>query len=117
MGSPNFEKNDGVLELLKKSVDAKKLKELLYLIDECCAQHGFTVEDYRLLSLANHVDAMIGRSVSQEKLDAIDASLFDEVSDDSLSLAQLIVDRIGGLQDDEKYLLSIHFEVAKAEMV
>lgn len=117
MGSNNFEKNEGVLELLRKSVDEKKLRELLQLIDECCDQRGFSIEDYRLLSLANHVSAMIERSVSQEKLDPIDASLFDEVSDDSLSLAQLVVDTIGGLQQDEKYLLSIHFEVAKAETV
>ncbi|MWL73350.1 glycine dehydrogenase, partial [Escherichia coli] len=39
--------------------------------------------------------------------------LFDEISPDSMRLAREVVAQFGNLPDEEAWLLSVHFEVAK----
>lgn len=63
--------------------------------------------------LTSHVRAMAHRSVTGEPLPEVDASLFDEISADSMSLAREVVAQFGNLPDEEAWLLSVHFEVAK----
>ncbi|MBJ3814126.1 glycine dehydrogenase [Shimwellia pseudoproteus] len=63
--------------------------------------------------LNSHVCAMAHRSVTGEPLPEVDASLFEEISEDSLSLAKQIVAHFGNLPVEEAWLLSVHFEVAK----
>lgn len=63
--------------------------------------------------LNSHVCAMAHRSVTGEPLPEVDASLFDEISEDSLNLAKQIVAHFGNLPVEEAWLLSVHFEVAK----
>ncbi|GAX47763.1 PRD domain-containing protein [Pseudolactococcus reticulitermitis] len=63
--------------------------------------------------LANHVNEMVNRSKEGLTIPEVDAQLFSEISQTSLQLAEKIVERIGHLSPDEKYLLSIHFESAK----
>jgi len=43
----------------------------------------------------------------------VDASLFEEISEDSMMLAREVVAQFGNLPDEEAWLLSVHFEVAK----
>lgn len=63
--------------------------------------------------LLNHVNEMVMRSKEKTTIPQVDAQLFSEISPASLQLAEKIVTRIGHLAQDEKYLLSIHFEAAK----
>jgi PRD domain protein (TIGR03582 family) len=42
-----------------------------------------------------------------------EAELFDEISPDSMRLAREVVAQFGNLPDEEAWLLSVHFEVAK----
>ncbi|MFY9996764.1 MAG: glycine dehydrogenase [Leclercia sp.] len=63
--------------------------------------------------LTSHVRAMAHRSVTGEPLPEVEADLFDEISPDSMSLAREVVAQFGNLPDEEAWLLSVHFEVAK----
>ena len=63
--------------------------------------------------LTSHVRAMAHRSVTGEPLPEVDASLFDEISAESMALARDVVAEFGNLPEEEAWLLSVHFEVAK----
>ena len=56
---------------------------------------------------------IVHRSISGEPLPEVDASLFEEISEDSMMLAREVVAQFGNLPDEEAWLLSVHFEVAK----
>ncbi|MBV4368099.1 glycine dehydrogenase [Erwiniaceae bacterium CMYE1] len=63
--------------------------------------------------LVSHVRAMALRSLTGEPLPEVEADLFEDISPDSMSLAQQVVDLFGNLPKEEAWLLSVHFEVAK----
>lgn len=63
--------------------------------------------------LESHIRAMVLRSITGEPLPEVDKSLFDEISDGSMQLAQSVVNKFATLPIEEAYLLSVHFEVAK----
>ncbi|MDU5189923.1 MAG: glycine dehydrogenase [Mixta calida] len=64
--------------------------------------------------LASHVRAMALRSLTGEPLPEVEAELFEDISPESMRLAQQVVDLFGNLPREEAWLLSVHFEVAKA---
>ncbi|HCH7895104.1 glycine dehydrogenase [Enterobacter sp. 10-1] len=66
--------------------------------------------------LTSHVRAMAHRSISGEPLPEVDASLFEEISEDSMMLAREVVAQFGNLPEEESWLLSVHFEVAKENL-
>ncbi|KAB8311885.1 glycine dehydrogenase [Erwinia endophytica] len=63
--------------------------------------------------LTSHVRAMALRSLTGEPLPEVEAELFEDISPESMSLAQQVVDLFGNLPKEEAWLLSVHFEVAK----
>ncbi len=63
--------------------------------------------------LDSHVRAMALRSLTGEPLPEVEAELFEDISADSMQLAQQVVDLFGNLPKEEAWLLSVHFEVAK----
>ncbi|MFI8417980.1 glycine dehydrogenase [Serratia sp. NPDC078593] len=63
--------------------------------------------------LESHILAMVLRSITGEPLPEVDKSLFDEISEDSMKMAQRVVNQFNTLPIEEAYLLSVHFEVAK----
>ncbi|ATZ10416.1 glycine dehydrogenase [Erwinia amylovora] len=63
--------------------------------------------------LTSHVGAMALRSLTGEVLPEIEADLFEDISPQSMALAQQVVDLFGNLPVAETWLLSVHFEVAK----
>lgn len=109
----NFTMDDGIWEIIHKCIDAEKAEQVVLWLAERCRQKDLPFTDYQWKSLVNHICAMVMRSKSGEVID-IDVSLFDEVAEDSLALSQEVVAAIGGLGEEEKYLLSIHFEGVKA---
>jgi len=69
--------------------------------------------DVQLQMLTSHVKAMVLRSITGEPLPEIEKELFDEISDDSMKMAENVVSWFGNLPIEEAYLLSVHFEVAR----
>ncbi|WP_432761934.1 glycine dehydrogenase [Serratia plymuthica] len=63
--------------------------------------------------LESHIRAMVLRSITGEPLPEVDKSLFDEISEESMKMAQRVVDKFSTLPIEEAYLLSVHFEVAR----
>ncbi|HEY4436411.1 MULTISPECIES: glycine dehydrogenase [Lelliottia] len=76
-------------------------------------QHNIIPNDVQVQMLTSHVRAMAHRSVTGEPLPDVEADLFDEISADSMRLAREVVAQFGNLPDEEAWLLSVHFEVAK----
>jgi PRD domain protein (TIGR03582 family) len=66
--------------------------------------------------LTSHVRAMAHRSITGEPLPEVEASLFEEISPESMALAREVVAQFGNLPDEEAWLLSVHFEVAKENL-
>ncbi|UJD93180.1 MULTISPECIES: glycine dehydrogenase [Enterobacteriaceae] len=77
------------------------------------ARHNIIPNDVQQQMLTSHVRAMAHRSVTGEPLPEVEADLFDEISADSMRLAREVVAQFGNLPDEEAWLLSVHFEVAK----
>ncbi|BDH47389.1 glycine dehydrogenase [Salmonella enterica subsp. enterica serovar Choleraesuis] len=77
------------------------------------AQHHIIPNDVQQQMLTSHVKAMAHRSVTGEPLPEVEAELFEEISEDSMQLARAVVAEFGNLPDEEAWLLSVHFEVAK----
>jgi PRD domain protein (TIGR03582 family) len=63
--------------------------------------------------LVSHVKAMALRSLTGEPLPEVEEELFEDISPESMALAQQVVDLFGNLPKEEAWLLSVHFEVAK----
>lgn len=67
-------------------------------------------------ALTSHISAMVLRAKKMgNPLPEVEADLFDEISESSMNLAKRVVNVLVGLPIEEAYLLSIHFEVAKAK--
>ncbi|MFC0142436.1 glycine dehydrogenase [Erwinia mallotivora] len=69
--------------------------------------------DIQQQMLASHVRAMAMRSLTGEPLPEVEAELFEDISAESMALAQQVVDLFTNLPVEEAWLLSVHFEVAK----
>ncbi|MGB9095769.1 glycine dehydrogenase [Erwinia sp.] len=67
----------------------------------------------QLQMLTSHVKAMALRSLTGEPLPEVEEELFEDISPESMALAQQVVDLFGNLPKEEAWLLSVHFEVAK----
>jgi len=64
--------------------------------------------------LFSHIQAMVYRAKTLEKLPDIDPVMFNELSAESLALAQNTVRLFNNLPIAEAYLLAVHYDVAKA---
>ncbi|OUM86707.1 PRD domain-containing protein [Parageobacillus thermoglucosidasius] len=103
--------------------EEKKLLEKSGDVTLCIKAYEFAIKqmenekiymtDFQRVSLLSHISGMVYRSVTGEKLFAIDHNLFAGISNESLHIAKKIKEYIGNLPEDEIYLLSIHFENAK----
>lgn len=78
--------------------------------------HSIIPNDVQEQMLTSHLRAMAHRSVTGEPLPEVDATLFDEISPESMRLAREVVAQFGNLPDEEAWLLSVHFEVAKENL-
>ncbi|TPG61870.1 PRD domain-containing protein [Ewingella americana] len=87
----------------------KVLKDIQTMLN---AENIYT-NDVQQQMLTSHVKAMVLRSITGEALPDVEKELFDEISADSMRMAEQVVDLFGNLPIEEAYLLSVHFEVAK----
>ncbi|MFJ5408258.1 glycine dehydrogenase [Pectobacterium punjabense] len=88
-------------------------ERMLAQIYTLLSHHGIAPNAIQQQMLTSHVRAMAHRSVTGEPLPDVDASLFDEISPESMGLAHDVVAEFGNLPEEEAWLLSVHFEVAK----
>ena len=98
----------------------EQVTEIGELADRMLAQVYALLSEHHIIPnavqeqmLTSHVRAMAHRSVTGEPLPEVEASLFDEISADSMALARDVVAAFGNLPEEEAWLLSVHFEVAK----
>ena len=78
------------------------------------AAHHIAANAVQQQMLASHVRAMAARSLTGEALPDVEAELFEDISPETMALAQQVVDLFGNLPVEEAWLLSVHFEVAKS---
>lgn len=90
-----------------------KAKELLSNIQTMLNAENIFTNDVQQQMLTSHVNAMVLRSITGEPLPDVDKELFDEISADSMRMAEYVINLLGNLPIEEAYLLSVHFEVAK----
>lgn len=86
---------------------------MLKQVYDLLASHRIIPNAVQEQMLTSHVHAMAHRSVTGEPLPEVEIGLFEEISQDSMTLARQIVAGFGNLPDEEAWLLSVHFEVAK----
>lgn len=110
------ETTDPIKKMLDESADPAASRKLLQFTVDLAKKAGITFTDTQLQVLCNHLIEMLKRSRSGETLPAVDPAMFSEVSQQSLDLAQQVVDNVGHLGASEKYVLSIHFEAAKNQL-
>ncbi|MGX6445486.1 PRD domain-containing protein [Neobacillus sp. K501] len=99
--------------LIQKSGDAEKCSSLLQFTEDLLKKSEIKMNDAQCLSLVSHLSAMVYRSINKEPINPIDKEMFNEVSSESINLAEMVSSKLPDLHEDEKYLLSIHFESAK----
>ena len=98
----------------------EQVTEIGELADRMLAQVYALLSEHHIIPnavqeqmLTSHVRAMAHRSVTGEPMPEVDASVFDEISAESMARARDNVAAIGNLPEEEAWLLSVHFEVAK----
>jgi len=104
-----------IKKVIENSSNSSKCEKIIIEVAELLKHANIQMTDAQWLSLVSHLSGMVYRSTHQKPLDAIDKELFNEVSTDSLKLAEEICNLFDDLQEDEKYLLSIHFESARLQ--
>jgi len=102
-----------IKEIMMKSGDIECCERVFDLSQNLCTAENILMSDVQQLSLLSHLSAMVHRSLTGEKLVPLDRELFSEISRESLEIAKKLKESLSNLDEDEVYLLSIHFEVAK----
>ncbi|MBV7390669.1 MULTISPECIES: PRD domain-containing protein [Enterococcus] len=100
-------------KIIAESQQRKALEELIDFVEEQLKTPAIELSELQWTVLINHLNEMLKRSENHEAIQEVDASMFNEVSEESLMIAKKVVDFIGQLPIDEMYVLSIHFEAAK----
>ena len=103
-------KGAGQIELKYAAVTTEQVLKDIQAMQS--AKNIYTT-DVQLQMLTSHVKAMVLRSITGEPLPEVEKELFDEISDDSMKMAEEVIGWFGNLPIEEAYLLSVHFEVAR----
>lgn len=101
------------LEIITTSEYQRELEALIDWLDAELSAANIEPTDLQWTILINHLNEMFRRSKEQERIPEVDPEMFSEVSAIALDIADGVVKRISNLPQDEKYVLSIHFETAK----
>jgi len=106
--------SDGTLSSTERNAEIQALAErVMAQITALFASQAITPNSVQQQMLTSHVQAMALRSLTGESLPEVEEELFEDISPDSLVLAQQIVDLFGNLPKEEAWLLSVHIEVAR----
>lgn len=91
----------------------ERTEQLLADIQKMLNAENIFTNDVQQQMLTSHVKAMVLRSITGEPLPEVEKELFDEISAESMTMAEKVVEMLDNLPIEEAYLLSVHFEVAK----
>ncbi|AZI89163.1 glycine dehydrogenase [Kosakonia sp. CCTCC M2018092] len=105
--------NDATIQAAQTATLAERMLSQVYTLLHA---QNITPNAVQQQMLTSHLRAMAHRSVTGEPLPEVDASLFDEISPESMRLAHDVVAAFGNLPQEEAWLLSVHFEVAKENL-
>lgn len=105
--------NSAEAKIIRESAEPDLCMKVLAYSKQYLKDVNIVMTDPQWLSFVSHVAGMVYRSVHKEKLPVVDKKIFSEVSKHSIKTASMICNQLSNLQDDEKYLLSIHFEAAR----
>ncbi|MEJ4045735.1 glycine dehydrogenase [Erwinia sp. SLM-02] len=106
--------SNGTLSATERSDEIQVLAEtVMAQIAGLFAERAIVPNAVQQQMLNSHVKAMALRSLTGEPLPEVEAELFEDISPESMTLAQQVVDLFGNLPKEEAWLLSVHFEVAK----
>ncbi|EOL49054.1 PRD domain-containing protein [Enterococcus caccae] len=105
--------NDDAQKIIDESPNKVALEASLEKISELLVEQSIQPTELQWTILINHVNEMIKRSIADEKMSGVDPVMFEEVSEEALTIADKVVQYIGNLPQDEMYVLSIHFEAAR----
>lgn len=106
--------SNGTLSATERSDEIQALAErVMVQITGLFAERTIVPNAVQQQMLTSHVKAMALRSLTGEPLPEVEAELFEDISAESMALAQQVVDLFGNLPKEEAWLLSVHFEVAK----
>lgn len=100
-------------KIIDESPNKEVLEASLEKISELLKEEAIQPTELQWTILINHVNEMIKRSIADEKMSGVDPAMFEEVSQEALTIADKVVQHIGNLPQDEVYVLSIHFESAR----
>lgn len=104
----------GTLSATDRSEEIQALADrVMVQIAGLFAARGIVPNVVQQQMLASHVRAMALRSLTGEPLPEVEAELFEDISPESMAMAQQVVDLFGNLPVEEAWMLSVHFEVAK----
>lgn len=101
------------LKMIDESQNQEKLKQIIALLEERLAKHAIEPTELQWTILVNHLNEMLKRSENRDRIATVDPEMFSEVSKEALAISDEVVQTIGNLNEDEMYVLSIHFEAAK----
>lgn len=108
---------DSYLRLSENSGNSPLFEDVLSEIKEQMHDRKVSLTQSQILGIASHISGMIQRSRQGKIMKVDNKDIFSDVSKDSLELAAQVCQMIRNISEDEKYLLSIHFENAKSEQV
>lgn len=108
-------KSVAIFKMSEDNLDINEVtQQLLTIISDWLQLEGCNTTEVQQQMLESHLQAMVARAKTGEALPEVDISLFDEISDHSIALSQRVVDALPGLEPEEAYLLSVHFEVIRS---
>lgn len=105
--------SENTKKIIKNSPYSDKVEEILNQALKEMEVIDANPDETQVEVLANHLAEMVKRSETEEKLEEVDIAMFNGLSKESLDAAERVATRIGNLNDQEKYILAVHFEVAK----
>lgn len=94
----------------EQSKNAQELVELVNFTENLLEQEHLQPTEIQWKILVNHLDEMIRRSKTGEKLPEMDINLFSDLSKKSMKMAEKVVQSVQNLEDNEQFLLAVHFE-------
>ncbi|GCF92280.1 PRD domain-containing protein [Enterococcus florum] len=100
-------------QIFQKSVYPEELKAIVDYTDNLVTTYQIEPTELQWTILINHLNEMILRQKEGTTIPTVDPEMFNEVSKEAMQISRNVVEKIGGLAEDEIYVLSIHFESAK----
>ena len=106
--------NPQVFRMIEDQLDVRETQEkTIEIITGWLVAKNITQTDVQKEMLRSHINAMVERAKTLEKLPEVDVEIFDELSEEALQMARQTVGLFNSLSEDEAYLLAVHYEVAK----